>query len=89
MFGAYNAGPARYAAHLRTGAALPVETQTYIAALARTPRSVNLPPAVLSGTLLFFRLNPAGAGADSSAGPAPSGGLFAPLGTRAEKDEGG
>jgi soluble lytic murein transglycosylase-like protein len=89
LFGAYNAGPARYEAHLRTGAALPVETQAYIAALARTPRSANLPPAVLSGTLLFFRLNPAGAGADPSAAPAPSGGLFAPVGTRAEKDDEG
>jgi len=89
LFGAYNAGPARYEAHLRTGAALPVETQAYIAALARTPRSANLPPAVLSGTLLFFRLNPAGAGADPSAAPAPSGGLFAPVGTKAEKDDEG
>lgn len=89
LFGAYNAGPARFEAHLRTGAALPVETQTYIAALARTPRSVDLPPAVLSGTLLFFRLNPQGAGADPSAAPAPPGGLFAPVGTRAERDDEG
>lgn len=89
LFGAYNAGPARFAAHLRTGAALPAETQAYIAALARTPGSANLPPAVLSGTLLFFRLNPVETGPDASAAPAPSGGLFAPVGTRAEKDEEG
>lgn len=90
VFGAYNAGPARFEAHLRTGAALPVETQAYIAALARTPGSASLPPAVLSGTRLFFRLNPAEARADPSAAPAPSGGLFAPVGTKARKgDESG
>ncbi len=31
---AYNAGPERYAQHLATGAALPVETQNYVAMLA-------------------------------------------------------
>ncbi|QUT05129.1 lytic transglycosylase domain-containing protein [Sphingobium phenoxybenzoativorans] len=33
MFAAYNAGPARYAAHLKTGGALPRETQAYLAQL--------------------------------------------------------
>ncbi|MBB3880243.1 MULTISPECIES: lytic transglycosylase domain-containing protein [Sphingomonas] len=34
MLGAYNAGPARYDAYLRTGRALPAETRAYIAFLA-------------------------------------------------------
>src|SRR3546814_5147096 len=37
LFAAYNAGPARYAAHLRTGRTLPGETRSYLATLARTP----------------------------------------------------
>ncbi len=81
LFGAYNAGPARFEAHLRTGAALPAETKAYIRALARTPGSDNLPPAVLSGTRLFFRLDPAVAPTKPDAAPAPSGGLFAPVRT--------
>ena len=34
MLGAYNAGPSRYDAYLRTGRALPAETRAYIAFLA-------------------------------------------------------
>lgn len=33
MFAAYNAGPARYAAHLANGTALPTETITYLQAM--------------------------------------------------------
>ena len=57
VFAAYNAGPARYEAHLRTGAPLPEETRRYIATLANAPGSASLPPAILSGTRLFFRLS--------------------------------
>ncbi|AZS19911.1 MULTISPECIES: lytic transglycosylase domain-containing protein [unclassified Caulobacter] len=57
LFAAYNAGPARYARHLRTGAPLPEETRSYIALLGKTPGSAVLPPAILSGTRLFFRLS--------------------------------
>lgn len=57
LFAAYNAGPARYERHLRTGQPLPEETRSYIAALAKTPGSAVLPPAILSGTRLFFRLS--------------------------------
>ncbi|KQY28282.1 lytic transglycosylase [Caulobacter sp. Root487D2Y] len=82
LFAAYNAGPARYEAHLREGLALPSETQAYIQVLSRAPGSVDLPPAVLSGTRLFFpvasRTDPMRTGAS----PAPSGGLFAPVGSR-------
>lgn len=81
LFAAYNAGLARYEAHLREGRSLPAETQRYIAALARTPADPALPPAILSGTRLFFPLRTVAglpsngdAGADASA-------LFVPLST--------
>src|SRR3546814_14373241 len=51
-----NAGPARYERHLRTGQALPAETRDYIAQLAKVPATPSMPPAVLSGTRLFFPL---------------------------------
>src|SRR3546814_16843640 len=35
LFAAYNAGPARYAAHLRPGRTLPGETRSYLATLER------------------------------------------------------
>ena len=35
LFAAYNAGPARYKTHLRTGKPLPKETQTYVARLSK------------------------------------------------------
>jgi len=54
LFGAYNAGPARYAEHLLTGSALPDETQAYIAELAHAPAASAMPPPILSGTCLFF-----------------------------------
>lgn len=79
LFAAYNAGPARYQAHLRTGAPLPAETRAYIETLARTPGEAALPPAVLSGTRLFFRLETSGATRGPDTAPAPSGGLFAPI----------
>lgn len=37
LFGAYNAGPGRYAAHLVSGRALPAETRAYLATVAGTP----------------------------------------------------
>lgn len=56
LFAAYNAGPGRYADHLRSGRPLPGETRSYIAELARTPATSSMPPAILSGTRLFFAL---------------------------------
>lgn len=78
-FAAYNAGPARYEAHLRTGAPLPAETRVYIASLARLPGSADLPPANLAGQRLFYvlatpRLGEAPAPSDTAVG-----GLFVPL----------
>ncbi len=56
LFAAYNAGPGRYAEHLRTGDALPEETKDYIKQLARNVSAPSMPPANLSGTQLFFSL---------------------------------
>lgn len=82
LFAAYNAGPARYAAHLRTGQPLPAETRAYIKALAKTPGEAALPPATLSGTRLFFRLRGQVAPGGPDLTPAPSTGLFVPRSVR-------
>jgi len=83
LFAAYNAGPSRYAEHLRTGRPLPAETRAYIAQLARTPATPSMPPAMLSGTRLFFSLGnttePASSDADTVPEPPVSGTLFVPL----------
>lgn len=90
LFAAYNAGPSRYERHLRTGQALPTETRGYIAQLAKVPATPSMPPAVLSGTRLFFPLGGAGNAARKEAEPASartdsvpvqpaSGGLFVPV----------
>ena len=93
LFAAYNAGPARYAEHLRTGRRLPGETRAYIAQLARAPATPSMPPAILSGTRLFFPLgsaqNPARSDAETASGAAqssPASPLFVPLG-QARKGE--
>lgn len=52
LFAAYNAGPGRYAAHLASGRALPIETRAYLAQVSGTPsgpsqsRSQQPPPAL-------------------------------------------
>lgn len=77
LFAAYNAGPARYEAHLRGGTPLPAETRAYLSTLSKAPAAPGMPPAVVSGTRLFF---PLGATASPSAAAPP--GLFAPLSAR-------
>lgn len=82
LFAAYNAGPGRYAAHLRTGRPLPGETRAYVAQLARTPATPDMPPAMLSGTRLFFALEGAGKTIESSPTPPASqsaSSIFVPL----------
>ena len=83
LFAAYNAGPGRYAEHLRTGKPLADETRDYIAQLARAPATPSMPPAILSGTRLFFALggapNPISDAPESTAEKPASGGLFVPL----------
>jgi soluble lytic murein transglycosylase-like protein len=86
LFAAYNAGPARYAAHLRTGQPLPAETRAYIQSLSRTPGEAALPPAVLSGTRLFFDLSGPVAPSRADITPAPSAGLFVPSSARGQEE---
>lgn len=52
LFAAYNAGPARYVAHLRDGVPLPAETQAY---LMKLDARLGLPAGRTSG--LFVPLN--------------------------------
>ena len=85
LFAAYNAGPARYDQHLKVGTPLPAETQRYIAALARTPADAAMPPAVLSGTRLFFRLRTAENTSSDDRKMAGSGDLFVPLTIKPEE----
>jgi soluble lytic murein transglycosylase-like protein len=59
LFGAYNAGPARYAEHLATGRPLPGETRAYLATVSGGPLE---PPARRLGRparSIFFALQPA------------------------------
>jgi soluble lytic murein transglycosylase-like protein len=56
LFAAYNAGPARYDAHLRQGRDLPAETLVYVATIARV-RSVAARARVISHGPLFFSLS--------------------------------
>lgn len=84
LFGAYNAGPARYADHLARSSRLPQETVAYMATIAG-PR--NAAPVALAGvpsgspgprTTVFFPASAkprAGSSADPDATP-PSAGLF-------------
>jgi soluble lytic murein transglycosylase-like protein len=72
LFGAYNAGPARYAAHVRSGRALPEETRAYLAKVAvgsEVPLTLGGPRTVMMTPRrneIFFAL--AGAQGPSSAG---------------------
>lgn len=86
LFAAYNAGPARYEEHLRTGKPLPGETRAYIAQLARVPATPSMPPAILSGTHLFFALGSGTEPASVTPERRSSNPLFVPLGQVGEGD---
>ena len=69
LFGAYNAGPGRYAAHLESGVRLPGETRDYMAKVARDAK-VPAPPTKPDGAAYaiyepppptVFAVRPAGA----------------------------
>ncbi|GAD60504.1 lytic transglycosylase domain-containing protein [Brevundimonas abyssalis] len=86
LFAAYNAGPGRYAEHLRTGRPLPAETRAYIAQLARTPADAAMPPAILSGTRLFFTVSNGSGPLPDESETTPAGDLFFPLRDREPGD---
>ena len=87
LFGAYNAGPGRYAAYLANRQTLPRETQGYLAAVsgirsaARTaasavpPHATPSPPAPSKGIFFKLRGAPSAAGGEAEAPPP----LFLPL----------
>jgi soluble lytic murein transglycosylase-like protein len=86
LFAAYNAGPGRYADHLRTGRSLPSETRGYIAQLARMAAGPSLPLAIQSRTQLFFALGTAARPAANGTAMPLTNPLFVPLG-QAREDE--
>jgi soluble lytic murein transglycosylase-like protein len=82
LFAAYNAGPGRYAEHLRGQRPLPGETRAYIAQLARTLPAPEMPPAMLPGTRLFFALEGLEMAAESPPATSalePASSIFVPL----------
>jgi len=88
LFAAYNAGPERYAAFLRSGKRLPGETRLYLARITGgAPSGVPAPAFAASATprmTLFFPLNRAAGQGDRASIPAPAAGLFVPLQRQAE-----
>ncbi|HLT00917.1 MAG TPA: lytic transglycosylase domain-containing protein [Geminicoccaceae bacterium] len=77
LFGAYNAGPARYAAHLATGRPLPSETRAYLAAVAGAATPVPSPgPPARSELFVVRRGEGAASPAGSRAEPPAGGGLL-------------
>lgn len=79
FFAAYNAGPERYADHLRTGLPLPMETQSYLAMIAQTNSGSPSPSASLSGTRLFFTLRTMADTSSNAGKMSASSNLFIPL----------
>jgi membrane-bound lytic murein transglycosylase B len=97
LFAAYNAGPGRYADHLRTGKPLPAETRDYVArivemladaggfalhATTTPPTGTRSPDQIASGHRLFFSLSPTKNEAANDENSVPNGELFVPLSTR-------
>jgi soluble lytic murein transglycosylase-like protein len=83
LFAAYNAGPARFDAHLFGGQPLPDETLAYLAALGQPVFDPPRPSFASSATGLFFPLySPLHTATDAALNPptaSSSGGLFVPL----------
>ena len=79
LFGAYNAGPARYAAYLAAGRKLPGETRAYLASVGRVPEQRPDSMQTVTVNPIFFALRsmPSGKASDRAVSPT----LFVPLGT--------
>lgn len=58
LFGAYNAGPARYAEHLAAGRPLPGETRGYLATVSGGSRELPVASAAKPIGSIFFALRP-------------------------------
>lgn len=79
LFAAYNAGPGRYAEHLREGRPLPRETRSFLAELDPSRLATPISRARASGRRLFFPLRTAAKGSSQTMNATISGGLFVPL----------
>ena len=77
MFAAYNAGPARYARHLSTGRALPMETVAYLRSVSGTHLAVNQVAKLPLQTLFAVRHEGGGSSAPMPVEPPVAGGIFA------------
>lgn len=76
LFAAYNAGPARYATAIATGARLPDETLAYLATVTGTPAAVPRPRRQAAmQTLFVLQAGHADAGGSASV-TLPADGLF-------------
>jgi len=97
LFAAYNAGPGRYEAHLRTGKPLPSETRAYVARIEKllagaggfalhgtisTSTGTRNPDQIASRQPLFFSLSPTKNEAAGNEDSVPNGELFVPLSMR-------
>jgi len=85
LFAAYNAGPARYSAHLRDGAVLPGETRAYVARIAgsstpalRSP-DPSIAPVPAAAGLFVPRSLPSGLHEPAPMSSRGSDGLFVPI----------
>lgn len=85
LFAAYNAGPARYATAIATGARLPDETLAYLATVTGAPKT--LPPARRAAAMqsLFVVRVGVGEGGPADAIPASADALFAVRGSAPPK----
>jgi len=83
LFAAYNAGPARYEDHLRSGKPLPEETRAYAAELGKELGFGGpFPQNVASGTKLFFALSTVAATNSKKENSVAPNGLFVRISTR-------
>lgn len=71
LFGAYNAGPGRYAAHLASGRALPDETRAYLAQVSGTAPGPSQSPPQQPPPPLFVVLRTSTKSSDPSPSRAP------------------
>ena len=77
LFGAYNAGPQRYAAYLTGRQRLPGETIAYLGTVAGSTKSTGITPEAKPRELLFALRREIGASEKPPAEPRGENGLFA------------
>lgn len=77
LFAAYNAGPARYANHLRTGRPLPGETIAYLGQVAGSQDTPKLVASRPKSSGIFFQIDSVSRAIPAENSPPPT--LFVPL----------